>query len=144
MTAMSYKKLFKKCPNCGFEWKTRGSFLIDPELDLIGYQCNFKELNSGLFYFNHSCKGTLAVSVGAFEYLYDGKVFEKRAAGTLECPGFCLHKEELEPCPTQCEGSYVREIIQIIQDLKKLPNYCTVEGSIYPYNSNAHRLCSAN
>jgi hypothetical protein len=115
MTAMSYKKLFKKCPNCGFEWKTRGAFLIDPELDLIGYQCNFKELDSGLFYFNHSCKGTLTVSVGAFEYLYDGQVFEERATGTMECPGFCLHKEELEPCPTQCECSYVREIIQIIR-----------------------------
>jgi hypothetical protein len=141
MTAMSNNKLFKKCPNCGFEWKTRGDFLIDPQLELIGYQCNFKELNLGLLYFNHSCKGTLTVTAGAFEYLYDGQVFEERATGKLECPGFCLHKDELEPCPAQCECSYVREIIQIIRDLKQLPNCCTIPHSIFPGDSNAHRLC---
>ena len=140
MMTMSYKNFFKKCPNCGFEWRTRGEFLTDPKLELIGYQCNFKELNLGLFYFNHTCKGTLVIHAGAFEYLYDGRVFESRATGTVECPGFCLHKEELEPCPTQCECSYVRDIIQLIRNLKQAPSYCLIPYSISPVNSNAQQL----
>ena len=140
MMPISNKKLFKTCPNCGFEWKTRGAFLMDPKLELIGYQCNFKELNLGLFYFNHTCKGTLVIHAAAFEYLYDGRVFESRATGTVECPGFCLHKEELEPCPAQCECSYVREVIQSIRNVKQVTGNCSIPYSFSPENVNARQL----
>lgn len=106
--------IFKVCPKCSFEWKTRDHFLGDPRIELIGYQVDFRELAAGLFLFNHICKGTLAIKAKDFEDLYSGPIFRVRATGTDECPGYCLHKKELKPCPAQCECSYVRDIIQII------------------------------
>ena len=106
---------FKRCPNCEFIWESRDRFLSDPNLDLIGYQANFKALTAGLFYFNHSCRGTLALQAYLFGDLYRGPMFERRATGSEDCPGYCLHREELRRCPVECECAYVREIIQIIK-----------------------------
>ena len=108
--------LFKKCPKCGHEWNTREHFLTDPNLEMIGYQVNFIRLASGLFYFNHDCRGTLTIKAGAFEDLYGGPIIKIRATGSGECPGYCLHKDDLDPCPAQCECSYVRAVIQIIKE----------------------------
>lgn len=106
---------FKKCPLCDFEWESRDVFLDDPDISLIGYQARFRDLTEGLFYFNHSCNGTMAIPVNAFTGLYEGPVFEERKTGGEECPGHCLYKESLEPCPAECECAYVREIIQVIK-----------------------------
>jgi hypothetical protein len=110
---------FKKCPNCGFQWDTRDHFLSDRNLDIIGYQANFKELTTGLFYFNHSCKGTLAVKAFFFGDLYEGPIFQRRANDSEACPRYCLHREELQLCPVECECAYVREIIQLIKKWPK-------------------------
>ena len=111
--------VFKKCRNCGFEWPSRQDFLDDPMLEIVGYQAHFEELTAGLFLFNHSCHGTLAVPAGHFKDLYDGPVFTQRAAGTKECPGHCLHEDDLDLCPVHCECNYVREIIQTIRHWPK-------------------------
>ena len=110
---------FKKCPNCGFIWDSRGSFLADDSLVIIGYQANFKELTTGLFYFNHSCEGTLALQAYLFGDLYDGPIFRDRATGSDSCPEYCLHREDLRSCPAECECAYVREIVQIIKNWPK-------------------------
>lgn len=107
-------KSFKTCPNCGTEWLTRSDFIYDPEIDIIGYQVHFKDLEKGFFLFNHSCQGTMSIDVGQFSDMYRGPVFEKRLTGTDQCKGFCLHQSNLKPCPEECECAYVREIIQII------------------------------
>ena len=87
----------------------------DDGISILGYQVHFESLEEGLFLFNHSCKGTLSVSVAAFKDLYDGPVFEIRATGTGDCPGHCLHEDELSPCPAICECAFVREIIQLFK-----------------------------
>jgi hypothetical protein len=110
---------FKKCPNCGFKWDSRDSFLTDDSLDIIGYQANFKELTTGLFYFNHSCEGTLAIQAYLFGDLYDGPIFATRLTDCEDCPGYCLYREELQTCPAECECAYVREIVQIIKNWPK-------------------------
>ena len=110
---------FKKCSNCGFKWTSRGSFLADSNLHIIGYQANFKALTTGLFYFNHSCKGTLAIQAYLFGDLYDGPIFKERATGGKACPSYCLHHEELQPCPAECECASIREILQIIKNWPK-------------------------
>lgn len=125
----NYNNLFKTCPNCGFEWNTRDHFLLDPTLEIIGYQVNFIELTSGLFYFNHDCRGTLTIRAGAFKELYDGPLLKTRATGSEECPGYCLHKEELGPCPAKCECSYVREIIKTIKDFENNKKYSLIPNS---------------
>ncbi len=110
---------FKTCPNCGFVWETRNDFLSDASVFIIGYQAHFKDLSSGLFLFNHSCKGTLALKVSAFQDLYHGIVYKKRATGTDACPGYCLHEDILEPCSAECECASIREIVQILRKKNK-------------------------
>jgi hypothetical protein len=111
--------LFKRCPMCGASWTSRGHFLADPDVDLIGYQVNFQHLEAGYFLFNHRCGDTMAIPVLAFRDMYDGPVFIERASGTVECPGHCLREDDLEPCPTHCECSFVREMLQVVKNWPK-------------------------
>ena len=112
--------VFKKCPNCGYEWENRELFLNDPDIEIIGYQINFIQLLAGYFMFNHTCKGTFTVPAKQFKDFYKGPIFSKRATGSDECKEFCLQENELRPCPVRCECAYVREIISII---KKWPKH---------------------
>ena len=113
-------EIFKKCPACGFVWTSRDQFLGDPELSLVGYQVNYKQLTAGLFLFNHSCMGsTLAVQALAFRDFYQGPVFTQRMTDEACCPGHCLHQKDLRPCPLECECGYVREILDIVRNWPK-------------------------
>jgi len=116
---MSFGKSYKKCTCCGIGWKTRDDFLRDCSLVLIGYQANFDSLELGILLFNHTCGTTLAVHAGDFKDLYKGTIYHERKTGTEDCPEHCLHKEDLEPCPAECECSWVREMIQLIKDVEK-------------------------
>ena len=109
-------ELFKACPNCGKEWFLRSEFIYDPEIEIIGYQVHFKNLEKGFFLFNHSCKGTMSIQVHAFSDMYHGPIFESKLTGSDQCHGYCLHESDLKPCPEECECSYVREVIQIIKE----------------------------
>jgi len=106
---------FKICPNCGTDWETRSDFIYDPEIEIIGYQVHFNDLEKGFFLFNHSCKGTMSIQVDAFSDMYRGPIFQERLTGTDQCSGYCLHESNLKPCPEKCECSYVREIIQLLK-----------------------------
>ncbi len=119
---------FKTCSKCGFVWPERASFLIDPNLRLIGYQADFEELMAGTFLFNHVCKTTLAIKADDFQDLYDGPMFTERLEGTEECGGHCLHKDDLSPCPRKCECAYVREIVQVILNWPKQGLACSGNG----------------
>lgn len=107
---------FKECKICRVEWLAREDFLNDPDIVLVGYQANFVALEKGLFLFNHSCHSTLSVDVRAFADLYDGPVFSERKTGSQECPEYCLHSNNLEPCPAHCECAYVREVIALLKN----------------------------
>ena len=112
-------KSFKVCPKCGRQWVERSAFLSDPDLTLVGYQVNFKELAAGMLLFNHSCRTTLALLAMDFRDLHAGPVFVERLTGSDECPGMCLHKDNLGPCPARCECAYVRDILQVIRTWPK-------------------------
>ena len=111
---------FKICSICNNVWNTRDDFLGDPDIHIVGYQPHFEALVEGLFLFNHSCLGTLSISAGRFASLYDGPVFTERLTGSVDCPGYCLHKNELRPCAAKCECAFVREIIQVILNWQKM------------------------
>ena len=110
---------FHRCPNCEIEWISRDEFLKDPDIQIIGYQVHFEELTAGLFYFNHSCRGTTAIHMEAFKDLYDGPIFEERLTGSDTCPDYCRYQGNLMPCPNKCECVSVREIIQVIKNGEK-------------------------
>ena len=111
--------LFFQCTPCGTEWSTRDHFLKDPSLEIIEYQANVDDVSAGAFIFNHSCGSNLNLSVRDFNGLYEGPIFNIRAADSDECPGYCLYRENLKPCGVKCECAYVRNIIGIIQNWPK-------------------------
>ena len=117
---MSDINSFKNCPSCAQSWESREEFLADATLELVGYQVHFKNLEQGLFLFNHaSCKSTISVQSGQFSNLYDGPIFTKNMTGTENCPDHCLFKTNLQACPAECECTYVREVMQIIKTWQK-------------------------
>ncbi len=114
-----WRRVYKVCTLCGREWSSRDDFINDPELKVSGYMADFDRLERGIFLFDHlSCRTTLALAVGNFRDLYKGPVFSERKTGTDKCPGYCLDKDELRPCPNECECAYVREILQLIVSRK--------------------------
>jgi hypothetical protein len=69
---------------------------------------------------------TLGIRAGRFLDLVGGPKVRRRATGSNECPGYCLHRDELRPCPAECECAYVREAIYLRADWPKNPR---AEGS---------------
>ncbi len=111
---------FKKCTNCGHLWQLRKDFLDDPTTEIVGYQVNFDHLHLGLILFNHlKCGTTLGIPAGEFKDLYTGPVYNDRLTGTEQCNEYCLHENNLDPCPEKCECAYIREILQIIRHWPK-------------------------
>jgi len=107
---------------CKTVWPERELFLADPDIEMIGYQPDFDDLMEGLLYFNHNkpnCGTTLSFTVHQFADMYDGPVYADHKTGGPECPGFCLYKSNLEPCPALCACAFVREIIQILRQAEK-------------------------
>jgi len=97
--------------------------MSDPFVEITGYLVNFKELELGIFTFNHlTCRGTFAIKASLFTDLYDGKIYEQSLAGTENCLNYCLSKFELISCPEHCECAYVRDVIQQIKDFPKTKN----------------------
>lgn len=114
--------VFTECLPCGQKWFTRGDFLEDPGIEIIGYRVNFDDLTAGTFLFRHACGARLALSVRHFNGLYEGPIFSERATGSDECPGYCLYPDQLDKCSARCECAYVRNIIDIIKKWpKKVP-----------------------
>jgi hypothetical protein len=113
-------EIFKTCSCCKIPWFSRDEFLADNDVDLVGYQVNFSNLELGFFLFNHlTCQSTFAVPAGLFKDLYDGPVFSEPLTGSEQCPGHCQHKDILSTCQAKCEGAYVRKIMQIVRDWPK-------------------------
>lgn len=112
---------FGQCPSCKAIWPTRGSFLADPGVRLIGYSVNFTDLLAGVFLFRHRCEAIVTIHAGEFASLYDGPVFGTPQTGGPKCPGYCLRADELRSCPAHCECAFVREIIQLIANWPKRP-----------------------
>jgi hypothetical protein len=113
-------EVYKTCSACSRTWITRDRFLSDPDVVVIGYQAYFKELELGLFLFNHTvCGTTLGIKAGNFVDLSSGPVFRERLTGTDQCPGYCIHECELSPCPQECECAYIRDVMNIVNHWRK-------------------------
>ena len=115
--------MFETCPMCNEVWVNREALLSDPRVALVGYQVDFEALETGLFLFNHlerGCGTTLAIEAGRFVDLVAGPIYRGTLKGTEECSDYCLRLDELRPCPAHCECAYVRDVLQVVRNWKKL------------------------
>ena len=115
--------MFETCPMCNEVWRSRETFLADPQVVVTGYQADFDDLETGIFLFNHRgprCGTTLAVEARGFADLAPGPIYEENLRGTEECPEYCLRVDDLSPCPAHCECAYVRDVLQVVRNWKKL------------------------
>ena len=116
---MADETIFKTCPMCLTEWKTRDDFLDDKSLELNGYKADFEKLEWGLFFFTHKkedCLSTMTIEAKDFLSLYSGKKYTERSTGEEDCPGYCLDENQLNRCDALCECAFNREVIQIIKE----------------------------
>lgn len=115
--------MFKTCPNCKTEWESRDDFLADESVELNGYQVSLKNLPSGLFLFTHmhdSCKSTMGIHVTDFNDMYTGERYAINKALSPECPRYCIDEKRMDRCDVHCECAFVREIINIIRNIRKI------------------------
>ena len=115
--------MFKTCPMCNEVWVNREALLSDPRVALVGYQADFEVLEAGFFLLNHrkrGCGTTLAIEAGRFVDLVAGPIYRAALRGTEECSEYCLRPDELRPCPAHCECAYVRDVLQVVRNWKKL------------------------
>ena len=116
----TYSAPFKQCSGCGRVWAGRSEFLGGGNVQPVGYQVNFGELEMGFVLFNHlACRSTIAIHAGRFVDLYEGPTYQERKTGSDDRPAHCLHEDDLAPCPALCECSYVRSAIQIVKNWPK-------------------------
>ncbi len=111
--------LFKRCTVCNHEWKDRDSFILDPAIQLIGYQAYPENLNRGLYLFNHECGTSLAVHVEKFLDLYQGPKYSLSMLSNNGCPGYCRIENELSDCRLECSCVHFRKIMKIMLSMKK-------------------------
>lgn len=107
---------------CHAEWLDRMVFLRDASLEIIGYQANFDNLKLGLIYFTHrvdGCFSTMTIKAEEFFDLNPNKQYAIRKTLTEECPQYCLHIDNFEKCDAKCECAYVRDLLLIMQSIKR-------------------------
>lgn len=113
-------KIFKACPKCRFEWKSRNELLNDKNVKIIGYQANFIEPEEGLYLFNHTidnCNTTFSMKTKDYKDMYEGTVYPFSKYGEPECKGYCKDENNLSICGEQCKYAPFREIASLIKKL---------------------------
>ncbi len=79
---------FRVCSSCGYVWRTREEFLLDPGIELLGLQAADRP-DGNLLVFEHRCGGSLSLS---------------RRVGSMTCS----QMEKGQPSPSFETPTYVR------------------------------------
>jgi hypothetical protein len=117
---------FKICSKCGYTWKTKGDFLEDPSICLVGFQDSSEETESGYYMFNHNLRGnhcdtTLTMEVEVFLSLLTGAMFTDIKAKIPICEMRCSSVENLSQCSVECKDAFAREVMKTFSQ-------CNLEG----------------
>jgi hypothetical protein len=108
---------FKSCSCCEHRWETRDDLLEDTDVQLVGYQADFADLDRGLLLFTHltrDCGSTMALEVGEMIDLIDTPRHARTLRGTDDCRGHCLSVRNLGRCNAPCRNAHVRDLMHEI------------------------------
>ncbi len=117
----------KKCSMCKSCWKNLDDLLHDDKLIFTGYQPFIKRPDKGSFLFTHdteNCGTTLSIEVWKFKKLLNREVdfLPFNPGKDPDCDLRCTRETDLTPCPAKnCNGTMIRELIQIIKQYVRTP-----------------------
>lgn len=113
---------FQTCGSCKRVWPTWDSFVLDPAVRLLGLQAVVSMPDVNLLVFEHGCGSSISILSRRLRHLLpeprpgDPSV---RLLGTDQCRGHCLRLEDLEACDAPCSNARDRELIHLVQRLRK-------------------------
>ena len=121
MTVESATVHFQTCGACKRAWPTCDSFVLDPDVRLLGLQAVITNPDFNVMVFEHSCGSSVSILTPRLRHLLpEPEAGEKavRLLGTEECRGHCRLLEDLEACDAPCSNARDRELILLIRRMK--------------------------
>jgi len=95
---------------------------LDPAVRLLGLQAVVTNPDVNLLVFEHRCGSSISILSKRLRHLLpEPKPGDPsaRLLGTEQCRGHCLRLEDLEACDAPCSNARDRELILIVQRIKK-------------------------
>jgi len=121
MTVATSTVRFQSCGACKHTWPTLESFVLDPDVRLLGLQAVITNPDFNVMVFEHICGSSVSILTPRLRHLLpepepgDPNV---RLMGTEECRGHCRLLEDLEACDAPCSNARDRELILLIRRMK--------------------------
>ncbi len=112
---------FQTCGSCRRVWQAWESFILDPEVRLLGLQSEAAFPDANLLVFEDRCGGSVSILCRRLRHILpepEAATPHPRLLGTSECRGHCLRLDDLEPCDAACSNARDRQLILLIQRLK--------------------------
>ena len=113
---------FQMCESCGSAWSTWESFVLDPAVRLLGLQAVITNPDVNLLVFEHRCGSSISILSRRLRHLLpepEPGNPPPRLLGTDQCRGHCLRLEDLAACDAPCSNARDRELILLVQRMKK-------------------------
>ena len=113
---------FQTCESCRRVWPTSESFILDPEVRLLGLQAVVTNPDVNLLVFEHRCGSSISILSRRLRHLLpEPKPGSPtvRLLGTEECRGHCLRLGDLEACDAPCSNARDRELTLLVNRMKK-------------------------
>ena len=113
---------FQICGACKRQWPTWDRFVLDPAVRLLGLQSVIANPDVNLLVFEHGCGSSVSILTRRLRHLLpepEPGDPPARLLGTVQCRGHCLRLGDLEACDAPCINARDRELILLVQRLKK-------------------------
>jgi hypothetical protein len=113
---------FQVCGSCRDAWPTEDSFVLDPNVRLLGLQSDLTHPDINLLVFEHGCGSSISILSKRLRHLLpeprpgDPAV---RLMGTDQCRRHCLVLGDMEACDAPCSNARDRELMLLVRRMKK-------------------------
>ena len=113
---------FQKCGSCGRSWDQWPDFILDPDIQPIGFQAMPALPEANLLVFEHRCGSSISVLAKRLRHiLADSKQATDLPVlfGTDMCSGHCRFLENLAGCDRLCINARDRRLILMLLKMKR-------------------------
>lgn len=113
---------FRTCGSCKRPWPTWQSFLLDPDVRLLGFQAVVAQPDLNLLVFEHRCGSSVSILTRRLRHLLPGYAERPPAVtlfGTEQCQGHCRFLRDLAVCDAPCANAHDRQLALLILRIKQ-------------------------